>query len=214
MKKLFLVVVMIVALSAVGSAQQYWHLKTSLDGRAAVPADSNGMALGYGLSFTFGRPGGTYDIGFEIAKWSRKYNLYNALIDSVQAGYYESTGVPEGKTKAENRQRGLAFSTSFRYRFIELSSYRPYFGAGGGFYFIRVNREEARPDPLTGVYSIDNVDYYLDTKGQSFFLLGLDANFLAHTTLYLEGRATYIFDFERWDHPYIFSGGFGLQYQF
>jgi len=215
MKKLAFVIALIVTLSLTASAQEYWHLKSSVKGLAAMPADSNGMALGYGLSFTFGKPAGSYDIGFELAKWRRTYDLYNFLIDSVQAGYYESVGVPAGKTQSENRQSGLALSTVFRYRVMELSpKYRPYFGAGGGFYFVRVNREEVRPDPLTGVYTLADVDYYLETKGQTFFLLGLDTNFLAKLNLFAEGRFTYIFDFERWERPHIFTGGFGIQYQF
>ncbi len=216
MKKLLLTIVLMLTLTLAVSAQEYWHLKTSMHAIAASPSDDHGLAYGYGGIITFGLPGGSYDIGFEVSKWWRTFYIYDPIMDELQQrNEDEDVNIESGKIESEHKQSGLAFSLLFRYRFLNLfSNYMLYTGTGGGFYFIQENREEARQNPQTGIYSVVEVGNYLDTKGQGFVFLGIDGQIFSKINLFAEGRFTYITEWDRWDDPYLLSGNFGLLYNF
>lgn len=205
MKKVLLAVVLMLALTTLASGQDYWNIRTSLLGIAAIPGDSNSIGFGGAAMITFGMPGGKYDFGFEVAKWWRSFALYDSLMDTLFA------------EDADYDQEGLRFSLLGRYKVLSfLSDNRAnlYTGLGGGFYFFQESREEARQNPLTGLYAIEKIDNYLETKGQIFILIGVDGELFNHINLFWENRGFYIFDWDRWENPREFSSSLGLRYDF
>jgi hypothetical protein len=213
MKKALLVVVLLFLITLPASAQEYWNIKTAFEGTAVFPADTNGMAYGGAIVVTFGVPKGSFDLGFETAKWWRSFDLFSALADSL-------LNVPNGldgdlyDSQLKHEQEGLKFSVLGRYKFYNLLNLDLYSGVGGGFYFLTEKREEARQSPLTGLWTIEKVDNYLQTKAQSFVLLGFNGEVFNKINLYLENRFTYIFDWDEWDDPYAYSLSLGLKYEF
>jgi len=205
MRKVLLAVVLMLTLTTLASGQDYWNIRTSLQGLAAIPGDSNSIGFGGAAMVTFGMPDGKYDFGFEVAKWWRSFTLFDSLMNQRFA------------EDADYDQEGLRFSLLGRYRVLSfLSDNRAnlYTGLGGGFYFFQESREEARQNPLTGLYSIQRIDNYLETKGQTFILLGVDAGLINHVNLLFENRFSYIFDWDRWENPYEISSSLGLRYDF
>jgi hypothetical protein len=213
MRKALLAIVLMLALTAMASGQEYWNIRTSLQGLAAKPGDDNSIGFGGAAMITFGLPGGNYDVGFEVAKWWRSFTLEDALMkrlhDQGNSNIY--------KIDADINQQGLRFSLLGRYRILSLMSdnrINIHTGMGGGFYFFQESREEARQNPLTGYYEIQWVDKYLETKAQAFFLLGLDFSLINQVDLFWENRFSYIFNWERWNDPYELSSSLGLRYDF
>ena len=210
MKKVFLVAALVTALCLSASGEEYWNLRTGIQGIVAKPEDPNGAGAGFGARVLFGANGGSYDIGFEVERWSRSYDLADSLMDSLQA----VGEIPAGKSVALNEQSGLGFSVMFRYRLYNLASNNVYTGAGTGFHFIQARREEARQNERTGYWAVYKIDHYLDTKQHAFVLLGVERYLAYDLNLFLEGKFTYIFDWERWDDPWLYTGTLGLRYSF
>jgi len=213
MRKALLAIALVVALTAMASGQEYWNIRTSLQGLATMPGDSNSIGFGGAAMITFGLPGGKYDIGFEVAKWWRSFTLHDNLMQQL----YDDGDTNIYKTDADIDQQGLRFSLFGRYKIMSLLSdnrINLYTGLGGGFYFFQESREEAKQNPLTGYYAIQWVDKYLETKGQAFLLLGFDGGLFDHVNLFLENRFAYIFDWEKWENPYELSSSLGLRYDF
>jgi hypothetical protein len=213
MKKALLISLLMLLITLPVSAQQYWDLKTSFQGNLVLPADSNGAAYGGALMTTFGAPDGSYEVGFEAAKWWRTFSLHNHFIDSlIQEGR-----LTRDNDLAEYDQQGLQFSLLARYRFYSLMEEGKldfFTGMGGGFYFLQEKRQEARQNPATGLWSVEKVDNYLLTKGQSFVMLGLNSRLASKLDMFWENRFTYIFDWELWEDPYAFTTSLGLKYEF
>jgi hypothetical protein len=213
MRKALFVIALMLALTTMASSQEYWNIRTSLQGLAAKPSDDNSIGFGGAAMITFGLPGGKYDIGFEIAKWWRSYALEDPLMKQLH-----DQGNPNiYKSDADINQEGLRFSLLGRYRVLSLLSdnrINLYTGLGGGFYFFQESREEAKQNPLTGLYAIQMIDRYLETKGQTFLLLGFDGNIINHVDLFWENRFSYIFNWNRWDDPYEIGSSLGLRYDF
>ena len=213
MKKLLLIAVLLFLITLPASAQEYWNIKTAFEGTAVFPADSNGLAYGGAVVVTFGVPEGSFDLGFEAGKWWRSFELFDELADSL-------LNVPNGldpnfyDNQLKREQEGLKFSALGRYKFYHLMSLDLYSGLGGGFYFLTERREEARQSPTTGIWAVEKVDNYLQTKAQSFILLGFNGEIFNKMNLYLENRFTYIFDWDEWDNPYTYSLSLGLKYEF
>jgi len=213
MRKALLTIVLMFGLTIIASGQEYWNIRTSLQGLATIPSDSNSIGFGGAAMITFGLPGGKYDIGFEVAKWWRSFTLHDDLMQQL----YDDGDTNIYKTDADFDQQGLRFSLLGRYKVLSLLSdnrVNLYTGLGGGFYFFQESREEAKQNPLTGLYSIQMVDKYLETKGQAFLLLGFDSGLFDHINLFWENRFAYIFNWERWENPYEISSSLGLRYDF
>jgi hypothetical protein len=213
MKKALLVTALILFISMPVFAQQYWDLKTSFQGVAVKPGDSNGMAFGGGFMVTFGVPDGSYEIGFEATKWWRSYNQFNAEVDSLR----EAGRIDYNTSDMAHDQEGLQFSVLGRYRLYSLTSdglLDLYTGVGGGFYFFQERRQEARQDPTTGLWDVEKVDNYLETKGATFFILGLTGTLTGKLDYVFENRMTYVFDWNVWDDPYALSTSLGFKYNF
>lgn len=214
MKRALIVIALILFITLPASAQEYWNLKTAFDGMVVLPADSNGIALGGGVRVLFGKPDGSFDIGFEVSKWFRTYDLKDsttgALIDSskLDGTLYDD--------QLERDQQVLQFSVLTRVRFFSLfdNSLDLYSGLGGGFYFLQEKRQEARRNPLTGLWDVVKVDNYLDTKAQTFITLGFNGSLFNNLDLFAEYRFTYVYDWDRWEDPYANSLGLGLKYEF
>lgn len=212
MKKALLIIVLLFLVALPASAQEYWNIKTAFQGNAVFPADSNGMAFGGAIVVTFGVPKGSFDIGFETAKWWRSFNLFDQLTDSLlNEGDLDNTLYDN---RLNRDQEGLKFSALMRYKFYNLMALDLYSGVGGGFYFLQESREEARQNPLTGLWEVEMVDNYLQTKAQSFVLLGFNGELFHKMNLYLENRFTYIFDWDEWENPYAYALSLGLKYEF
>jgi len=225
MKKVILITLLVLMLTLSVSAQEYWNLRTSLHGTIAVPSDTNGMASGFGAKFLIGPSDKLetmgFTVGFEIERWSRSYELYDGLMDSLQATIREISAdgdttyeITPGKKLAENTQSGLSFSALACMKFMQGYSFRPYVGAGGGFYFIQAKREEARQSSETGYWAAEKVDNYLETKTHGLAFAGVETNLFNGFNCFLEGKFTYITDWSKWDSPYILSGIFGVRYSF
>jgi hypothetical protein len=218
MKRFLLTPVLVLLLTIVSSGQDFWHVKVSMQGTALMPGDDNGIAYGYGTMITFGYPNGDYDLGFEVQKWWRDYDLFDKKMDSLS----NVNLLTPKKKYARNEQGGLAFAALFRYKLLNvMSDFILYSGAGGGFYFIQVEHEEARQNVNTGRWEILDVNYYLETKAQALMFLGLDGKLSEKIDLYLESRMTFIPDWAPWDDwwdsfygPDIVSGNIGLRYKF
>lgn len=207
MKKALFAIAFLFMITLPVAAQEYWNLKTAFNGTVAFPADDNGAAFGGALMITAGVPDNSYDVGFEVLKWWRNYTLPDS---AVQATDTTSDG-------SKHDQSGLSFSVLARHRVYSLfpdNLLDIYAGTGGGFYFIQENRQEARQNPNTGFWQVEEVNNYLDTKGDAFVLLGFNAQIVAKVNIYWENRFTYIFDWNRWDNPYIITSGLGLKYNF
>lgn len=224
MKRFLLIPALVLLLTVVSSGQDFWHVKASMQGMALMPGDDNGLAYGYGTMITFGYPDGAYDLGFEVQKWWRDYDLLDGLIDSLSSDglLYSKGELITNKKYARNEQSSLAFAVLCRYKFYNLfSDFMLYSGVGVGFYFIQVEREEARQNVNTGRWEILDVNYYLETKAQGFVFLGLDGKLFEKIDLYFEGRMTFIPDWAPWDDwwdsiygPDVVSGNIGLRYSF
>ncbi|MCP4583147.1 MAG: hypothetical protein GY839_16185 [candidate division Zixibacteria bacterium] len=213
MKKALLTVVLLLALAVMVSAQEYWNLKTSIKGIDVMPGDGNNMGIGAAAVVTFGAPDGQYDFGFEAAKWWRTFDE----VDSEVAELIGSGDIVRDNADVEVDQGGLKFSALGKYKVFSLISEGKldlYTGAGAGFYFLQESREEARQNPATGLWAVEKIDKYLDTKGQSFILMGLDGDLYNNLNIFLEARFTYIFDWDRWDDPYEIGSALGLRYDF
>ena len=216
MKKALLVTALILLISMPVFAQEYWDLKTSFQGLAVKPGDSNGMAFGGGLLVTFGVPDGRYEFGFEANKWWRSYDQFDAEVDSLRHINRLDT-LDYTTSDMQHDQEGLQFSVLGRYRlysFMGGDMMDLYTGVGGGFYFFQEKRQEARQDPLTGLWDVETVDNYLETKGQTFFIIGLSGNLIGKFDYVFENRMTYVFDWDVWDNPYALSTSLGLKYNF
>jgi len=214
MKKVLTITFLVIVLTLSASAQEYWNLKTSIHGVLAAPSDTNGMATGIGARFMLGPPGKgdpiSYDIGFEIEKWFRTFELYNASMDTLQA----RGEIPEGKTMAIHKQSGLGFSALFRIKFMNTSSFKPYTGLGGGFYFIQERREGTPTNLDTGFRYVELRDNYVETKADGFIFGGLEGDLFNGFNFYLEGKFSYLTNWDKWDNPHIFSGLLGIRYDF
>ena len=214
MKKVLTITFLAIILTLSASAQEYWNLKTSIHGVLAAPSDDNSMATGIGARFMFGPPGKddpiSYDIGFEVEKWFRTFELYNASMDTLQA----NGEIPDGKTMAIHKQSGLGFSALFRVKFMNASSFRPYTGLGGGFYFIKERREGTPTNLDTGFRYVELRDNYIETKANGFIFGGLEGDLFNGFNFYLEGKFSYLTNWDKWDDPYIFSGLLGIRYDF
>ena len=213
MKKALLVTALILFISMPVLAQEYWDLKTSFQGTLLKLGDSNGMAYGGGVNITFGVPGGKYEFGFEAGKWWRSFDLFDPEVQALRDGDLLDTNT----SNMEHSQEGLSFAALTRYRVYSLMGdgmLDLYSGVGGGFYFLQENCEEARQDPITGIWAIEKVDNYLETKGQTFIMLGLSGTLMNKLEFLFENRFTYIFDWDRWDDPYALSSSLGLKYNF
>jgi hypothetical protein len=218
MRKVLLIPMLVLALTVISSGQDFWHIKATMQGLVLQPGDANSLAYGFGTMVTFGYPDGDYDVGFEVQKWWRNYDLFDREMDSLSN---ENQLIP-AKRYAENKQDGLAFAALLRYKFLDVfSDFKLYSGAGGGFYFIQVEREEARQNINTGLWEVLNIDYYLETKPQVFAFLGLDGNLSEKMNIFMECRITYIPDWTPWNDwwddfygPDIVSGNFGIRYSF
>ncbi|OQX92061.1 MAG: hypothetical protein B6D58_04860 [candidate division Zixibacteria bacterium 4484_95] len=218
MKKVFVIPMLILALTVISSGQDFWHVKATMQGLVLKPGDDNGLGYGLGTMVTFGYLDGTYDIGFEVQKWWRNYDLFDRKMDSLS----NENQLTPAKKYAENKQEALGFAALARYKFLDVfSDYKLYSGAGAGFYFIQVNREEARQNVNTGLWEILNIDYYLETKAQVFAFLGLDGSLSEKMNVYMECRMTYVPDWTPWDDwwddfygPDVVSGNLGLRYIF
>ncbi|MCD6161013.1 MAG: hypothetical protein J7K40_01185 [candidate division Zixibacteria bacterium] len=228
MKKLMLAAILLLAITMPASGQEFWNLRISVHGSYSEPGDAYSRPAGIGARFLLGKPGGNFDMGFEVEKWFRTYDRYDATMDSLDG---IPDGIPSGKTTAENKQSGLGFSAMFRYQFLNLSSNNLYTGAGGGFYFIQSKREEARANDQTGLWEVVYVDNYLETKGHVFGIAGIERNLSGQFDIFLEGKFTYVFDayikkneeingdtqeikVDIWDDPYMISGLLGIRYNF
>jgi len=213
MKKALLAIVLLLAFTMVGSAQEYWNIKTSLKGIDVMPSDGNGMGFGAAGIVYFGVPDGKYDIGFEAAKWWRSHDESSQLIqDLINDG-----DLTRDHANIEVDQTGLKFSILGKHRIFSIMSdgrLAMYAGVGTGFYFLQESREEARLNPSTGIWEVENVDKYLETKAQSFMILGFDGDIFNNLNFFLEGRFTYLFDWDHWDSPYEIGSGLGLRYDF
>ncbi len=222
MRKTLIVIALLILMTLPASAQDYWNLKTAFDGVAVFPADSNGAAFGGGIKVSFGNPDGTFDIGFEVGKWWRSFDLNDPFTgELIRAGSYTDTldGTPViTEDSLLNRdQQALQFSIFTRYKFFSLfnDGLDLYSGVGGGFYFLQERREESRRDPSTGYWEVVKVDNYLDTKGQTFFSLGFDSHLFTKIDVYVENRFTYIYEWDKWSgDSYAYSLSLGLKYQF
>ncbi len=222
MKKAILAAAIILLVISASYGQNYWHIKTSLQGVFASPADSKGAALGAGLVASFGPPDARYEVGFEVRKWFRDYTVFDPLMKAYSdSGILRVEGLPDGDPidKSDGQSNyddsGLSFATLFKYRFFELTpSIGIYSGAGTGMYFIQAKREKVVQNQRTGFWYIEKEDYYLETKIQVLMLTGVDGKITAKLDYFLEGRFTYIADWDRWDDPYVFDGSVGLRYNF
>jgi hypothetical protein len=213
MKKALLVTALILFISMPVFAQEYWDLKTSFQGVAVKPSDSNGMAFGGGVMVAFGVPNDGYEIGFEAAKWWRSYDQFDREVDSLRT----AGRITYSTSDMQHDQEGLQFSILGRYRLYSFMSENMldlYTGVGGGFYFFQERRQQARQDPVTGLWDVEKVDNYLETKGQTFFILGLTGTLIGKMDYIFENRFTYVFDWNIWDNPYALSTSLGLKYSF
>lgn len=220
-RAIFAVIVLLIAVS-VSHGQNYWHIKTSLLGVAAVPGDDKGTGLGAGIVASFGPPDGPFEVGFEARKWFRSYTIFDEKMKTYSdSGVLRIDGLPGGAPidksdgQADYDDDGLSFAVLFKYRVIELTpSIGFYSGAGTGLYFISARREQLKQNPSTGFWYIEKADYYLESKIQALFLTGFDWEIKSRLDLFLEGRFTYISGFDRWDNAYVYDGGLGFRYNF
>ena len=218
MKKALIVITLLFLFTLPAMAQNYWDLNTSFQGIMALPADSNGAAFGGGLRVSFGLPDGSFDIGFETSKWWRSFELGDSLTGYlIRNGDYNDPvdSTPTVDSLLDRDQDALQFSIYSRYRYMTLfnDGLNLYSGVGGGFYFLQERREESRRNPLTGYWEIVKVDNYLETKAHTFVMLGFDGNITNRMEIYAEYRFTYVFDWDRWEDPYLHLMGIGLKYR-
>jgi len=213
--------IVLLAISAT-YGQNYWHIKTSLQGVAARPGDSKGTGLGAGIVASFGPPGAGYEVGFEARKWFRDYTVFDPLMKAYSdSGILRVEGLPGGDPidKSDGQSNydddGLSFAALFKYRFLQLSpNIGVYSGAGTGLYFISAKREKVFQNQRTGFWYIEREDYYLETKIQALMLMGIDGQIGAKLDCFLEGRFAYISDWDRWDNPYVIDACLGFRYNF
>ena len=207
MKKALLAIVLLCMITIPVSAQEYWNLKASLNGNLVKPDDSHGAAFGAVMTMTVGVPDDDYEIGFEVSKWWRSYTLADSAVEATDTTLSGS----------KHDQTGLSFSIIGRqklYSLLDNNRLDLYGGGGGGFYFISENRQEARQNPNTGLYSVEEVNNYLLTRGDLFVLLAFDTKIFPKLSLCWENRFTYIFDWHEWDNPYTYGSSLGLRYDF
>lgn len=225
MKKALICAFMLLFTFSLGIAADFWHIKVAPQGIMAIPQDGNGAGFGTGVRIQFGYPQGNYDFGFEIYKWWRGYKVFDPFMkDKSDQDLIRIDGSPNiadtvHQQEAQYDDNGLAVAFNGKYRFLNLSdNHGIYGGSGIGLYMIQVKRDETRQNNRTGYWQIMYADYYLETKAQVPVFIGLEGaiplgapNKLSY---YLEGRVTYIMNWDRWDDPMELGAGLGIRYNF
>ena len=235
MKKIVLITLITLFLTSLAIGDEFWNLRTTVHGTVVKLSDDHGMASGLGARFLFGERGGAFDVGFEIEKWYRTYELSDPIMDSLQNEIKEIVDgdtvyqIQHGKNQSENNQNGICFSTLYRMQLAQVSSFRFHIGAGGGFSFIQNKREEARLNTETGYWDVLKIADYLETKLHGMLLAGIGRELTHGLDFYLEGKFTYIRNAfidrgyddngnpkhpDIWDDPYFITGILGLRYSF
>jgi hypothetical protein len=224
MKKALVCAFLLMFSFSLGVAEDFWHIKVSPVGLVAMPQDGNGAGFGTGARIQFGYPKGNLDVGFEISKWWRSYDVLDTFMQrKSEQGLIREGGLPGGeiinKSQAKYDDSGLSVAVTGKYRFLSLTDNMGlYGGAGLGLYMIQVKREETRQNNRTGYWQIQYTDYYLETKAQVPIFVGLEGNLpiLAANKLsyYAESRFTNILNWDRWDSPMEIGFGLGIRYNF
>jgi hypothetical protein len=220
MRKVMVGAILVLMVSTVALAQDFWHIKVGAGAIIAMPKDGNGAGFGPGGTVIFGYPQGNFDVGFEARKWSRDYDINDEFMTALSdSGILREGGLPNGaqvhKSTARYEDSGLSFAFNMRYKFYDITpSIGTYAGAGLGVYIIQVRREESKQNNRTGYWQVQFVDYYLETKMQEYAFLGVEGPITGKIGFYVEGRLAYINSWKRWDDPYILDGNLGLKFNF
>jgi hypothetical protein len=224
MKKALVCAFLLMVTFSMGAAEDFWHIKVSPQGVVAIPQDGNGAGFGTGARIQFGYPKGNMDVGFEIYKWWRSYDVFDPFMHQKSLdSLIREGGLPGGAiindSMANYDDNGLSVAITAKYKFLDLSDNMGIYGGGGiGLYMIQVKREETRQNNRTGYWQVLKSDYYLETKAQIPIFVGLEGNLpiLAANkwSYYAESRFTNILNWERWDSPMEIGFGLGIQYNF
>jgi hypothetical protein len=224
MKKALVCAFLLMVTFSMGAAEDFWHIKVSPQGVVAIPQDGNGAGFGTGARIQFGYPKGNLDVGFEIYKWWRSYDVLDSfMLVKSKAGLIREGGLSGGAiindSMANYNDNGLSVALTAKYKILNLTdNFRIYGGGGIGLYMIQVKREETRQNNRTGYWQVLKNDYYLETKAQVPIFVGLEGNLpiLAANkwSYYAESRFSNILNWDRWDSPMEIGFGLGIQYNF
>jgi hypothetical protein len=224
MKKALVCAFLLMVTFSMGAAEDFWHIKVSPQGVVAIPQDGNGAGYGAGARIQFGYPKGNLDVGFEIYKWWRSYDVLDQFmkeksLDSLIREGGLSNGAIINDSMANYDDNGLSVAVTAKYKFLDLSDNMGIYGGSGiGLYMIQVKRDEVRQNNRTGYWQIQYADYYLETKAQIPIFIGLEGNipiFAANKwSYYAESRFANILNWDRWDSPMEIGFGLGIRYNF
>jgi len=224
MKKALVCALMLMFTFSLGMAADFWHIKVSPQAILAMPQDGNGSGYGTGARIQFGYPNGKYDLGFEIYKWWRGYEVFDEFMrDKSRDSLIREGGLTDGAivqdSFAKYDDNALAVAMTGKYRFIDLSDNNGFYaGSGLGLYMIQVKRDEVRQNNRTGYWQIMYADYYLETRVQVPVFIGMEGNIPIGApnklSYYLESRVAYIINWDRWDDPMELGFGLGIRYNF
>jgi hypothetical protein len=224
MKKALVCAFMLIFTFSLGMAADFWHIKVSPQAVIAMPNDGNGAGLGTGGRVQFGYPKGKVEVGFEIYKWWRSYEVFDGFMwgksrDSLirEGGLTNGAIIIDSTAKYEDN--GLSVAVTGKSRFLDLSEDMGlYGGAGLGLYMIQVKRDETRQNNRTGYWQILHADYYLETRVQVPLFVGLEGAVPVFTpnkwSYYAESRMTNILNWNKWDNAFEFNFSLGLRYNF
>jgi hypothetical protein len=221
MRKVIVSALAVLIVSSAAVAQDFWHIKVAAGAMIASPSDGNGVGFGPGASVIFGYPHGNFDMGFEVRKWSRSYDIFDSLMNALSdrgqiriGGSANPTQIIH-QSQSHHEDSGLSFAVNMRYKFYDITpNIGVYAGGGIGVYLIQVRRDESRQNNHTGYWQIEFVDYYLETKAQENIFLGVEGPITNKIDYFVEGRTAIINSWDRWDHPYVLDGNLGLRFSF
>ena len=195
MKKFLFVVTMLVLISSVAMAADYWHFGIGLRAVGVFPKGNDyNNAMGEGLVLTFGNPDSKFTTQFEFDNWSVNYEKSNNTIGYIVPG--GDTTLHFKALKQEYKGLGIGFFEKFRT--IEfLPGFSNYVIGGAGGYFLNYRYEDTNA-PLVGT-TIRSSGYnstFMASGG-----LGFDGRINGHITAY-PGRVRH-----RSRHPWLGESG-------
>ena len=167
MRKIFGICAVLLLVSGVAAATDYWHFGLGVKGIAAFPGSGYSTAYGGGISATFGLPDSRFITQLEFDKW--------------RSSYYQ---IFDGQNR-KHQYSGLGAGFYEKYKGLEISSkFAGYVIGGFGAYFLDLKREVV----LTGTTQKELRSVFLHAVPFLSAGLGLEGKMKSNLYAFVEGR--------------------------
>lgn len=194
MRNLIIVIAILLVITGMAAAAEYWHFSLGLRGTAVVPGLDYSNALGVGVIASFGNPDSKFNTQFEADSWKVSYDYTGPLAEFAGRQF---------------RYSGLGFGLFERYRIFNASSrFSPYVIGGFGAYFLELKRQEE-----TQLQGLQLRSQYIHSLFTASGGVGVEGMVAPRVSAFVEGRYVGIFSTNHEDHDLIQSY-LGMKYHF